>query len=158
MSALTGTDWGPESGPRQILNDRIGVTGRLREYGKHGNKIWFPGALNLIGVPGYHNKNQNGTTNGAGKDPTPPVRHPTAPKTKTLTMNWVESTPPITRKTKNSTKRTEAISIQFEISRAIYHMRLQKILHNRPVFSLVSTANYLNLSQRKTINHAALPL
>jgi hypothetical protein len=62
--------------------------------------------LNLIGVPGYHNKNRNGTTtNGAGKDPTPLAGHPTAPKTKKTPMrNWVESTPPITRRAKTSTK------------------------------------------------------
>jgi hypothetical protein len=89
ISALTGTDWGLESGPRQTLKDRrkTGATGRLPEYGKHGNRIWPPGALNLIGVPGYHSKNRNGTTIGAGKAPTPPAGHLTAPKTKTPMMN-----------------------------------------------------------------------
>ena len=79
LSVCPKTDWGLESGPRPTLRDRgrTGVTGRLPAYGKHGNRIRSPGALNLIGASGYHSRNGNGTT------PTPPAGHPTAPKTKT---------------------------------------------------------------------------
>jgi hypothetical protein len=136
--ALTGTDWGLESGPRQTLKDRrkIGVTGRFPEYGKYGNQIWFPGALNLIGVPGYHSKNRNGTTNGAGKDPTLPAGHPTAPKTKTPMMNWVELTPLITRMTKNSTKQNEVFSIHHTV------FKVRNLARN------ISRATTKNLTQK----------
>ena len=135
---VLGTDWGLESGPRLTLKDRrkTGVTGRLPAYGKHGNRIWPPGALNLIGVPGYHSKNRNGTT------PTPPAGHPTAPKTKTPMMNWVELNPLITRKTENSTvqNKNEVFSTRcsilkvWNLARNISHATTENILHNRPVF------------------------
>ena len=55
--------------------------------GKYGIQKWYPDVLNQTDVPGYHNKNRNGTANGTGtlegKDPTPSVGHLTA-KTKTL--------------------------------------------------------------------------